>query len=133
MHPLLFLAGVVVPDEALGQGFIQDIVSHSVENDLVDEGGRLHEPFLRLEDREHFKLAGLILLRTEDVGQLLGADQHIGLILRRPGLFPLPFPCFEVCVVQNFERTHFDEGQTSVITFLPPAEVQGKLPAGSQA
>ena len=68
MRSLPFLAGAVITDEALGDGLIHDVVRHCMEYDLVDKGRSLHEPFLRLVDKEHLELAGLIGLGVQDVG-----------------------------------------------------------------
>ena len=66
MCSLLFLAGVVVPDKALADGVVQDVIHNCVEYHLVHERRGLHQSFLRLVDLENLKLAGGVDLPAQD-------------------------------------------------------------------
>ena len=60
------LTGEIVPNEALRDGFIQDVVYDRVEDDFVHERGRLDEPLLRLIDIKHLKPARNVGLGVQD-------------------------------------------------------------------
>ena len=68
MCPLPFLAGVIVPDEALANGFVKDIIDNGVLDYLVHKRRGLYRPFLWLVDLEDFKLAGPIAAGQEQSG-----------------------------------------------------------------
>ena len=103
---LPFLAGVVIPDEAAGHRLIHDVVGYRMEDNFVNEGRGLDEPFLWLIDEKRLELAGLVGLGVENVGQSLGVGEHIGLVLGRGRLIPFPLSGLQIRLVQYLEGTH---------------------------
>ena len=81
-----------VPDEAVGDCIVQDVVYKGVLYHLVHKGRCLHQPLLRLVDAEGFKLARYVRFISQDIGKTLHTGQGVCLVLGGPRFASLSNP-----------------------------------------
>ena len=114
------LAGVAVPDKALCQGTIQDVIDQSVQHHLVHKCGGVYHAALRLVDGKDLKLTWHIAYLLPDApvwlphiadsqltGELFRASQCMGFILDCFALAAFSLPGFEVGFVKHLKAAQF--------------------------
>lgn len=114
------LAGVAVPDKALCQGIIQDVIDQSVQHHLVHKCGCMYHPFLWFVYCENLKLTWHIAYLLPDApvwlphiadsqltGELFRAGQRLRLVLDCFAFTALSLPGFKVGFVKYLKAAQF--------------------------
>ena len=114
------LACVAVPDKALCQSIIQDVIDQRVQHHLVHKCGGVYHAALRLIDGKDLKLARHIAYLLPDVaarlayithsqlaGQLFRAGQRLRLVLDCFAFTALSLPGFKVGFVKHLKAAQF--------------------------